>query len=102
MTERSGPGVPAPEPQPRRLAQWPVALVLGGVLAGLVTIAGGYFKSGSAVVGAAVLFGAALRLVLTERAAGLLAVRTRAIDVLTLGALGVALTVLAVVVPPPR
>jgi len=96
------PASPTPEPQRRRLAQWPVSLVLLGVLAGLTTVAFGHFKRGAVVVGVSVLIGAVLRLALRERDAGLLAVRSRTLDVLTLGALGLALTVLAVVVPPPR
>ena len=81
--------------------QWPLALVLLGVAAGLAIVALGPFRAGSVVIGAAVLFGTFLRALLPERTAGLLVVRSRSVDVTVMGGLGLALTVLAFIVPPP-
>lgn len=81
--------------------QWPLALVLLGVAVGLAVVAFGPFRAGSVVVGAAVVFGAFLRAFLPHDTAGLLVVRSRTVDVTTLGVLGVALTLVAFVVPPP-
>ena len=50
---------------------------------------------------AAVLLGAWLRVLLPERQVGLLRVRGRAFDTVTLLVLGVGLSVVALVVPPP-
>lgn len=99
---RPGSGLPVdPQPQPRRLREWPFLLVLCGVLAGLAVVAADRFRVGSGVLTASVLVAAVLRVVLPERDAGLLVVRSRAVDVLVLGVLGAGLAVLTVVVPPP-
>lgn len=90
-----------PQPQPRRLRDWPLPLVLVGMTAGLVVVAAGSFRGGTVLFAVSVLVAAVLRAVLPERAAGLLVVRSRLIDVLVLGALAAGLTVLALVVPPP-
>ena len=82
--------------------QWPFLLVLAGVLAGLaVVVLLDRFRRGSILMAGAVVFGAWLRALLPPEKAGLLQVRTRAFDVLTLVVLGVGLTVLALIVPPP-
>jgi len=66
---------------------------------GLVIAALADFRTGSLVVAIALLLASALRIVLPQRDAGLLAVRRRWVDVLTLGLLGTALGILAFVVP---
>jgi hypothetical protein len=86
----------------RAIDQWPLALVLIGVTSGLLVLAFDDFKVGSVIVGASVIFAGALRTVLTHERAGLLAIRGRSIDLITVYALGIALTTLALVVPPPR
>ncbi len=78
-------------------AQWPLAVVLTAALAGLGVVALGHVAVGAALIAAAVLLGAVLRLLLSERAAGLLAVRNRALDVATLGLLGGGLLLLTLV-----
>jgi hypothetical protein len=92
----------APRRRQRRLAEWPIGLVLLGVVCGLVVVATNAFRPGVVLVGSSVVLGTLLRAVLSERRAGLLVVRSRWVDVLTLGTLGIGLTVLALVVPPPE
>jgi hypothetical protein len=74
----------------------------------IVTVAGVYVAwhqgsagggAGGVLAGAALLAGAAARLLLPARLAGLLATRKRATDVLTLTVLGVALIVAGLVLP---
>lgn len=95
----------AGRPRPRRpgagFRELPFVLTGGGVGLGLVIVALHHFKRGSVLVGAALVFGAALRLLLPEERAGLLAVRGRAFDVVTMATLGVLIAVAAAVVPPP-
>ncbi len=79
--------------------EWPLTLVVVGFLAGLAVVATNHFRRGGVLAGAAVLAGAVLRLVLPTRTAGLLAVRSRALDVLALGLLGVGLVALTLAVP---
>ena len=85
----------------RRRHEWPLALVLLGVLAGLLLTAADRFRIGSAVLSATMLLALVLRAVLPERQAGLLVVRSRPLDLLVLGVLAVGMAVLTVVVPPP-
>lgn len=102
----------APEPRPpgrggaeraarasSPLREWPLMLVLAVAAVGLVVVVAREFKSGAFVVGLAPLLAAALRAVLPTREVGLLAVRGRFVDVITMLVLGVGLTTLAVAVP---
>lgn len=84
--------------------RWPLLVVVGGVLAGLAVAWLGErtWRVGCLLVGAALVVGAVERLVLPERDAGLLQVRGKAFDVAVLALTGVAVLVLAVVVPPGR
>jgi hypothetical protein len=82
-----------------RLYEAPLALVVVTVTAGLVAVALNYWRTGLFLVAGALVLGALLRLVLPERRAGLLVVRSRALDVVALGLLGVGIGVLAAVVP---
>jgi len=81
---------------PRQTAFTAVWLV---VLAGMVLIATEYWRRGLTVVGAAAVLAALFRLVLPARRAGWLAVRSRTLDVLIFGSLGVALAAAAIAVP---
>lgn len=60
------------------------------------------WRLGSALTGAGFGLGGVLRLLLPTRWAGVLAVRSRWIDTAVLGALGVAVVVLAFTIPPRR
>lgn len=86
----------------RRDRWWPLALVLIGVVVALILVAMDAFRRGAVVLGASVLLAAFLRLLLPEDQAGWLAVRSRRVDVIVLGVLGLAITVFAFVVPAPN
>lgn len=79
--------------------QWPLLTVLGGGVVGLAAVALDHFRTGCLLLGASVLFAGLARLLLPARRVGLLVVRSRAFDVLVLAVMGVALVVLALVVP---
>ena len=83
------------------MRQAPALLVLAAVAAGLALVAVERWRVGLYVVGLALLLGAGLRSSLPERAAGLLAVRGRTLDVVTLLVLGSGVLVLANSVPSP-
>jgi hypothetical protein len=90
-----------PAPTRAWFAQWPITLVLGGVAVAMGLIAMDYFRRGSIVLSASVLLAAFLRLLLPDADAGMLVVRSRKIDVLTLAVLGIGLTVFTFWVPAP-
>lgn len=83
------------------LAQWPITIVLIGVAISMLMIAMDYFRRGSIVLSASVLLAAFLRLLLPDADAGMLVVRSRKVDVLTLAVLGVGLTIFTFWVPAP-
>jgi DUF3017 family protein len=80
---------------PRWVRQAPYACVLSGVALGLIVVATGHYRKGSLLVAAAVLFGALARLVLPAGQVGLLATRRRAIDVLIMAGLAIAISAVA-------
>ena len=82
--------------------QWPILVVLTGVVIALALVSLDYFRRGSVVLAGSVLLAAFLRLLLPDREAGLLVVRSRRVDVAVLGVLGALLAVFAFWVPPPR
>jgi hypothetical protein len=86
---------------PAWLRQWPIIIVLAGVAVAMTLIALDSFRRGSVVLSASVLLAAFLRLLLPDADAGMLAVRSKKVDVLTLGLLGVGITVFTFWVPPP-
>jgi len=82
--------------------QWPFLLVCAGVAAGLAVVVGlDRFRRGTLLVAASVLLGAWLRALLPADRVGLLRVRGRLVDVGTLLVLGIGLSVVSLVVPPP-
>jgi hypothetical protein len=91
------------QPRPRRFPQTFGGLVFLVVVAttivGLGITVAGSWRTGVSWMGLAALLGAAARAVLSERSAGMLRVRRRWSDVLLLTIAGVALLVLAVIVP---
>lgn len=88
--------------QPRRwLWRLPITLVLVCVGVSVALVAFGHFRIGAVSLGGSVLLATLLRAVLPDPYAGMLAVRSRWTDVITLGVLGVALVVFAVWVPLP-
>jgi hypothetical protein len=87
-----GSGVTAGKAHRRRLApvrQWPALLVLAVAGTGLLLVlADGNFERGTVVFAGAICLAAVLRAVLPTRWAGLLRVRSRWVDVVTLALLG--------------
>lgn len=85
---------------PRVSNELPALAVVVGGLAGIVYAAAlHHWRRGLYVVAAALLLGAVLRLVLPTRRIGSLAVRSRAVDVLTLSVLAGGVAFLASAVP---
>jgi len=82
--------------------QWPISVVLAGVVVALALVSFDYFRRGAVVLAGSVLLAAFLRLLLPQKDAGLLAVRSRRVDVAILGVLGLLLALFAFWVPPPR
>jgi Protein of unknown function (DUF3017) len=81
------------------IRQLPLLAVLVVVGAGLLLVTFEHWRRGLVVMGVALLIGAALRLLLPLRRVGFLAVRSRFVDVLTLGGAGLALVVIASAIP---
>lgn len=61
--------------------QWPILSVAAIGLVAAVLVACGFWRRGALLIGIGVGVAAALRLVLSDERAGVLAVRTKAIDV---------------------
>ena len=80
---------------------WPVLVVVAGVSIGLgiAVLSRDSWRAGAVIIGCALLLGAGIRLALPPREAGLLQVRSRAFDVVVLAVGGVAVVVLALVIP---
>jgi hypothetical protein len=83
------------------LLREPLIWLLAVVTAGLVVIRAHHTRAGLWLLAAAVGMAALARLVLSPRAAGLLAVRTRGFDVTVLLAMTGGLVALVVLVPFP-
>lgn len=79
--------------------QWPLGIVTAGLVGSLVVVMVEDFRPGALLFAAFVLLGAGFRLALPSRRAGLLVLRSRPVDVLVMALLGLAIAVLAVIVP---
>lgn len=96
----------APERPPKNfvqqvLGQWPLASVLAGVFIGLAIVAAGHWRTGTTLIGLATTMGGVFRL-LPQQRVGLLAVRSKLMDVIVLLGVGIGIAVLAWLVPPQR
>ena len=87
----------APQERSGVLRELPLALIIGGVGLGLVIIGLHHFRWGNLVIAGSLLAGAFFRLVLPTRRAGLLAIRSRFTDVVTMSAMGGSLMLLALI-----
>ncbi|MFI1567061.1 DUF3017 domain-containing protein [Streptomyces sp. NPDC020490] len=94
--EGGGRAAPGDAPAPAR--QWPVLTVLGLVAVGLLLTALDAFRYGTLLIGIALVAGGVLRWLLPD--VGMLAVRSRFTDIVTYGALGLAIVLLALMVQP--
>jgi len=82
--------------------EWPIITVLGLVTIGLIVVVAGHFRRGCVVVAFAIFLALFLRVLLPADGAGLLAVRSKRIDIAVLSVLATATTVLSLWVPPPN
>ncbi|MCX5194881.1 DUF3017 domain-containing protein [Streptomyces sp. NBC_00249] len=94
--EGGGRAIPGAVSAPAR--QWPMLSVLAATAAGLLATAMGHPRVGCLIIGVALIAAAVLRRLLPS--VGMLAVRSRFTDMLTYGVLGVAITLLALVMEP--
>ncbi|MFF5702395.1 DUF3017 domain-containing protein [Streptomyces sp. NPDC012794] len=94
--EGGGRAIPGAVSAPAR--QWPMLSVLAATAVGLLTTAVGQPRIGCLVIGVALIAAAVMRRVLPS--VGMLAVRSRFTDMITYGVLGVAITLLALVMEP--
>lgn len=78
--------------------QWPLVVAVVGIVAGLLVAILASWRPGAVLVGAAVLVAALERLVLADRLAGLLRVRSRGFDVAALATMGIGIVVSALVI----
>ena len=74
-------------------------LVLAASTVGMVIVVFGSWRTGVRWIGAALVFGSLVRLVLPSRDAGMLAVRSRWLDALMVSGVGAALFFLAATIP---
>lgn len=94
--EGGGRAAPGDAPAPAR--QWPMLAVLAATAGGLLATAMGHPRLGCLMIGIALIAASVLRRTLPS--VGMLAVRSRFTDMVTYGLLGVAITLLALVMEP--
>ncbi|WP_299560860.1 DUF3017 domain-containing protein [uncultured Mycolicibacterium sp.] len=82
------------------VGQWPILTVGLIFVAAFVLVVAGYWRRGALVLGIGVGVAAVLRLVLSDERAGLLVVRTRAIDFATTAAVSAAVLYIAWTIDP--
>jgi len=85
-----------------RLREWPISVVLLGIALSMIFVATDHFRRGSLVLAVSVVLATFLRLFLPENQAGMLAVRSKSVDVAILAVLGVGLAIFALWVPAPN
>jgi hypothetical protein len=81
--------------------QWPLVVTLAIVIVGLIVVADDHFLRGTVLIAGGVCVGFVLRAIVPGERIGVLRVRSRALDLLTLAFFGVGTLVAALVVPPP-
>ena len=81
-------------------AQWPILLVGLFFLAAFVLVVAGYWRRGALVIGIGVAVAAALRLALTDDRAGLLVVRSKGIDFVTMATVSASVIYIASTIDP--
>jgi hypothetical protein len=88
-----------PQRRPQTFGGLVYLVVVAMAITGLVFVVAGTWRTGVSWMGTGLIVGAVSRMMLPERRAGMLRVRRKAEDVFVLGAAGLALLVLSVVVP---
>lgn len=81
------------------LNPWALLLVLCFFVAGVILVATRHWRRGSVMMGGAMVLGGLLRLLLPEKLAGLLVVRSKLFDVALMLGVGSAVMVLGMIVP---
>lgn len=81
-------------------AQWPIVVVGLIFVTALVLVAASFWRRGALLIGIGVGVAAALRLLLSEDRAGLLVVRSKGIDFVTMAAVGAAVIYTAWTIDP--
>lgn len=80
--------------------QWPILLVGLFLVAAFVLVAAGYWRRGALVMAIGVAVAAGLRLTLPEDRVGLLAVRSRGVDIMTTASVSAAMLYIAWTIDP--
>lgn len=80
--------------------QWPILLVGLFLVAAFILVAAGYWRRGALVMAIGVAVAAGLRLTLPEDRVGLLAVRTRGVDIVTTASVSAAMLYIAWTIDP--
>lgn len=91
MTDRFGGG-------PRTSVHVPFALVAFVALLGLIWVGMSHWREGTVLVGGALMLAAVLRAVLPEDRVGLLSVRSRTVDIVLYGVLGLVIAAVSVTI----
>jgi len=73
-------------------------LVLAIALAGMLRVLQAHWREGAVLLGGALIVAAVLRVALPQERAGLLAIRSKVVDVLLYSGFGLVMTVLAVTI----
>ena len=92
---------PGEAPRRSRLREWPITVVVLGLVVGMMVVALGFFRVGAVTLSGAALMALFLRVLLPTRDVGLLAVRGRWVDVGVLAMLSFSLALFAFWVPTP-
>ena len=82
----------------RASVYWPFAVIVLVALIGFLRVAMQHWREGSVLIGGALLIAAALRVLLTTEQAGLLAIRSRAVDVLLYSGFGLMIVLVALTI----
>jgi hypothetical protein len=80
--------------------QWPILVVGLFLIAAFVLVAAGYWRRGVLVMAIGVAVAAGLRLALSEDRVGLLAVRSRSVDVVTTASVSAAMLYIGWTIDP--
>ncbi|MGK2881633.1 MAG: DUF3017 domain-containing protein [Mycobacterium sp.] len=82
------------------VGQWPILLVMAIFSTAFALVVNDFWRRGALTIGIGVCIAAVLRLALPAERAGLLVVRSKAIDVVTMALVGVAMLYIAGTVDP--
>ncbi len=82
--------------------QWPICLASLIVVVGIFVAGTGHWLRGAFLMGCGIAGAGGLRLILPEARAGLLAVRSRAVDVAVMFGFGLTILALCLIVPPSK